>query len=154
MAWVVEGMTPLYAFLAEPDRARSLLKARALLDVAHVRDTVGVQLAALGLSRELRRHIWKLAAPVYLKGRVAAKVDQALPRVEVVQSDGEEDDERLVACVKYALGLEGVGVVLFDGQKPTVGMVKDVFVELCELLVPEWDREEEDEDDMDEDGGY
>jgi hypothetical protein len=31
-------------------------------------------------------------------------------------------------------------VVLFEGQEPTVGMVKEVFVELCELLVPKWDR--------------
>ena len=46
----------------------------------------------------------------------------------------------MVACLKYALGLEGGGgVVLFEGQEPAVGMLPEVFVELLELLVPKWD---------------
>ena len=51
-----------------------------------------------------------------------------------------DDDDKLVACLKYALGLEGGGgVVLFEGQEPAVGMLPEVFVELLELLVPKWD---------------
>ena len=51
------GVLLLQAALAEPQRPRSLLKARALLDVSRVRDIVGVQLAASGLPRELQQHI-------------------------------------------------------------------------------------------------
>lgn len=53
---------------------------------------------------------------------------------------GSQDNKKLVACVKYALGLEGGGGVEIDGQEATERMVKDVFVALCELLVPTWDR--------------
>ena len=46
-----------------------------------------------------------------------------------------------MACVKYALGLEGGGGVHEEGMgPPPQGMVDDVFIELCELLVPAWDR--------------
>ena len=66
-----------------------------------------------------------------------------LPRVAVVDpGQGEEeqdsDQEQLVACVKYALGLEGGGVVLQEGREPTVGMRKKVFVELLDMLVHPW----------------
>ena len=72
------------------------------------------------------------AAPVYLKQRVMEGLD--LPHVEL-----EGEDEKLAACVKYALGLEGGGIVLAEGQEPTVGMAPEVFVELLELMVPSWD---------------
>ena len=71
--------------------------------------------------------------PPYVKQRVAQ--GQQLPRMEV-----NGGDEQLVACVKYALGLEGGSGVVLEGQEPSVGMVKEVFVELCEMLVPKWDR--------------
>jgi hypothetical protein len=76
------------------------------------------------------------AAPAYLKGRVAE--GRAMPAVVVVVDDrhgrsNDEEEEELVACVKYALGLEG-------GGTPPQGMVHDVFIELCELLAPTWDR--------------
>ena len=80
-------------------------------------------------------------APPYLKQRMAQAWE--LPRVRVVQGpaqDKDDEEEKLVACLKYALGLEGGGGVVVEGQKPAVGMVKGVFVELCELLVPKWDR--------------
>ena len=53
--------------------------------------------------------------------------------------EGQEDEER-VACVNYALGIEGGGGVVLEGQEPAVGMLPEVFVELCELMVPKWDR--------------
>lgn len=67
-----------------------------------------------------------------------------------------------------ALGLEGGGIVLAEGQEPTVGVEPEVFVELLELLVPKRDParkgrplvegyievEGEDEDEYDDkDGG-
>ena len=61
---------------------------------------------------------------------------EELPRVEVEEDRGSE---QLTACVKYALGLEGGGIVLAEGQEPTVGMLPEVLVELVELLVPKWD---------------
>lgn len=76
------------------------------------------------------------AAPPYLKQRVVE--EEELPRVEVVTVS--QDNKKLVACVKYALGLEGGGGVEIEGQAATEGMVEDVFVALCELLVPTWDR--------------
>ncbi len=78
--------------------------------------------------------------PAYLKGRVAE--GRELPAVEVAVDDSnKEEKEELVACVKYALGLEGGGGVNEEGQgPPPQGMVDDAFIELCELLVPTWDR--------------
>ena len=67
---------------------------------------------------------------------------QELPRVSLQQHDDDDDDdeqEKLAACVKYSLGLEGGGIVLADRQEPTVGMRPKVLVELLELLVPTWD---------------
>jgi hypothetical protein len=71
-----------------------------------------------------------------------------LPAVAVVE-EGEEgqqqqqqpNNEELVACLKYALGLEGGGGWHEgEGPAPQEGMLREVFVELCELLVPKWDR--------------
>ena len=67
-----------------------------------------------------------------------------LPAVVVVAVDEDSNDneeEELLGCLKYALGLEGGGGVHEEGQGPLPqGMVNDVFIELCELLVPAWDR--------------
>jgi 26S proteasome non-ATPase regulatory subunit 10 len=77
------------------------------------------------------------ASPAYLKGRVAE--GRQLPALAVV--GGAQQNEVLVACLKYALGLEGGGGVHEgEGAAPQEGMVKEVFVELCEMLVPKWDR--------------
>ena len=125
----------LEAALAEPQRARTLLKARTLLDAACGIDTAHANARdKQGLTRAGQQWAALAAAPVYLKQRVMEGLD--LPHVEV-----EGEDERVVACVKYALGLEGGGGVVFEEQEePAEGMVKDVFVELCEMLVPKWDR--------------
>ena len=77
----------------------------------------------LGLPRELRQYIWELAAPAYLTGRVTA--EQALPAVSVIKG---QEQEKLAACIKYALGLEGGGGVMVDGQESVVGMLPEVFV--------------------------
>ena len=91
-----------------------------------------------------------------------------MPRVSVA----EHDDEQLAAYVKYALGLEGGGGVVLEGQEPSVGMLPEILVELLELLVPKWDpawkgralgegyievqedEEESEDEDQIEDGGY
>ncbi len=78
-----------------------------------------------------------MTTPAYLKGRVAE--GRELPAVVVMVDDDndEEEKEELVACVKYALGLESSGGVHEEGEgPPPQGMVRDVFIELCELLVP------------------
>ena len=129
----------LQAALAESQRPRSLLKARALLDAAHAIRTARIDARDKeGLPLAEQRDKAMAAAPAYLKQRVGQ--DRELPRVEVVERE-QESNEQLAACVKYALGLEGGGgVVLFEGQEPAVGVLPEVFVELCELLVPKWDR--------------
>lgn len=58
----------------------------------------------------------------------------AVPRVQVVGMEGA--DEKVVACIKYALGLEGGGGVVLEGHEPAVGMLPEVFAELMELMVP------------------
>jgi ankyrin repeat protein len=122
--------------VAEPQRARSLLTARTLLDAAYAVPKARKDAADKGEPPAMQQEKALAAAPPYLKGRVAE--GRALPAVAVMEEEGEEgegeqqDEEQLVACVKYALGLEGGE----DGK----GMLKEVFVELCELLVPTWDR--------------
>jgi hypothetical protein len=141
----------LQAALAEPQRPRSLLKARALIDTAHkIRQ---IQLGNWSDEQEQPRRARTRAetkrkalatAPAYLKGRVAK--GRQLPAVQVVmneecQQQPSEEEEELVACLKYALGLEGGGGWHEgEGPAPQQGMLREVFVELCELLVPKWDR--------------
>lgn len=67
-----------------------------------------------------------MAGPPYLAGRVVQ--GHELLRVSI-QLD-EEEKEKLAACVKSALGLEGGRVVLAEGQEPTVRL---------EMMVPSWD---------------
>jgi hypothetical protein len=123
-----------------PQYARSLLKARALLDAALAVSKARNDAADKGEPPAVQQQEKALAAaPAYLKGRVAE--GRALPAV-LVQAVGEDQEqERLLACLKYALGLEGGGGWHEgEGPAPQEGMVKEVFVELCELLVPTWDR--------------
>lgn len=131
----------LEAAVAEPQRPRSLLKARALLDAAHRHrqtllgndgddDNETQQRRTRGAMQ--RRLV--AAASVYLQQRVAQ--GRELPRVLVGRGD-----EQLVACIQYALGLEGGGgTMVMERVEAPQGMVKEVFVELCEMLVPKWDR--------------
>jgi hypothetical protein len=130
--------------IADSQCSRSLLKARALLDTAHKHrmilagnddDDKEQDGAAPRRSKRLApKHKALLAAPPYLKSRVAA--GRELPSVQVLEGENEE----LVACLKYALGLEDGGGVHEGGGPPPQGMLREVFVELCEMLVPKWDR--------------
>ena len=122
----------LKAALMEPQRTRALFKARAPTDIRRTVTAAAAALASKGLPAVLHRPIIAMALPSYLAGRVAQA--QELPRVSI-----QCGDERLAACVKYALGLEGRGGVVFEGQEPTVGMLPEVLVELLELLMPKWD---------------
>jgi hypothetical protein len=110
----------LQAAILEPLRARTLLKARALVDAAVAIPKARKDAEDKGLSAAVQKEKAMAAAPSYLKGRVAAE-NRKLPHVKV-----DDKEEELVACVKYALA----------------GMPKGVFVELCELLVPKWDRDD------------
>ena len=139
-----ECVALLEAALAEPQRTCALFKARALLDTAYAvrkarvdaRDKEGLRTSAAINRRPAA------AAPVYLQGRVAE--GQEPLSVQVVeqgeQTAADEEQERLVACVKYALGLEGGGGVVLEWQEePAVGMLPEVCVELLEVMVPKWD---------------
>ena len=132
------------AMVFEPECPRLLLRARALIDAARTSCIVTRLLEARGLPVELQRAILQLAAAPapYLQGRVAEGAE--LPRVEVVEGEEEEEaaNEKLLGCVKYALGLEGGGSWHEDEGPPPQGMVKEVFVELCELLAPKWARKD------------
>ena len=160
----------LEAALIEPQRSRLLFKARALLEAAHATHKARTDAQTKGHPAPLQQQAAIAAAPIYLKQRVAQA--QELPRVAIQHNHHEEEQEKLAACVKYALGLEGGGgVVLFEGEEPAVGMLWEVLVELVELVVPKWDPAREgrvlgegyievpeevveEDDDIDEDGDY
>jgi hypothetical protein len=123
--------------LAASHAARSLLKARSLLDAAHAIPKARKDAADKGEPLAVQQKKALAVAPAYLKGRVAE--GRVLPTVAIVVV--EEEDEELVACLKYALGLEGGGGWHEgEGPAPQEGMLGEMFVELCELLVPTWDR--------------
>jgi hypothetical protein len=122
--------------MAKPQRARSLLKLRALLDAGHAVPKAHKDSADKDEPKAVQQEKAVAVAPAYLKGRVADW--RELPRVVVLEGQGQ--NEELVACVKYALGLEGGGGVHEGEGPPPQGMLKEVFVELCEMLVPKWDQ--------------
>ena len=128
----------LRAALIEPQRTRALFRARALIDTGRTVTAAAAVLARKGLPTVLHQDIIAMAVPPHLAGRVAQA--QELPRVSIQHDDNDGEEEKLTACLKYALGLEGGGGVLLDWQEePAVGMLPEVFVELLELLVPKWD---------------
>jgi hypothetical protein len=141
---ISRGHTDIAALLrrsiAASHAARALLKARALLDAAHAIPKARSDAADKGEPPAIQQDKALAAAPAYLKGRVGE--GRALPAVRVVVvNEGQNDNEELVACLKYALGLEGGGGWHEgEGPAPQDGMLREVFVELCELLVPKWDR--------------
>ena len=114
-----------------------MFKARALLDAAHASNKARTDAQTKGHSAAVQQQEAIAAAPINLHQRVAQV--QELPRVSIQQHDDDNDEEELAACLKYALGLEDGGGVVFEGQEPAVGMLPEVFVELLELLVPKWD---------------
>ncbi len=132
----------LLTAILEPQRPRYLLKACALLDAALAIPEARKDSANKGEPPAVQREQAVAVAPAYLKRRVAK--GRALPAVEVVEGQEHgESEKKVVACLKYALGLEG-GTDFAeggggDGTAPQ-GMVREVFIELCELLVPKWDR--------------
>ncbi len=139
------------AMVCEPERPRLLLRARDLLDTArttrHIQsggdDVQQRQADAAPLRKRTRAESHRkalAAAPAFLEGWVAG--GEALPRVDLVKEEEEEDEKELLGCLKYALGLEGGGG-MHEGEGPRPqGMVKEVFVELCELLAPKWARKD------------
>ena len=129
----------LRSAMAEPQRALSLLKARALIDAAYAIPKVRTDARNEGFSPVGQRAKGLVVAPAYLEKRVNRWGQ--LPQVQVMEAQSSSNEE-LVACVTYALGLEGGGNVVVDDVEQTVGMKKEVFVELCELLVPKWARAE------------
>jgi len=103
----VHSVALLRTAIAEPQRPRLLLKARALIDAArtihHIQsggdDGQRRQEEAAPLRKRTRAESQRkalAAALTYLKGRV--KEGEELPRVEVVE--GEEDEKKLLGCLK------------------------------------------------------
>ena len=125
----------LDAALVEPQRSRLLFKARALIATRRTVAATAAVLTSKGLPAVLHQGIAAMTVPSYLAGRVAQAHE--LPQVSI-QHDNEEE-EKLGAFLKYALGLEGGGGVVLEGQEPAMGMLPEVLVELLEQLVPKWD---------------
>ena len=103
----------LKAALIEPQRPRALFKARALIATRLTVAAAAAALASKGLPAVLHQVIAAMAGPPYLAGRVVQA--QEPPRVSI-QHDDDEQVEKLAACFKYALGLEGGDGVVFEGQ--------------------------------------
>jgi hypothetical protein len=123
-----ECIALLEAAIAEPQRPRSLLKCRALLYTALAVPKARKYWADKGEPPAVQQEKALAVTPAYLKGRVAE--GRPLPAVQVIEGQGE--NEELVACVKYVLGLEGGGGV-HEGDGPPPQGMKEVFVELCAL---------------------
>lgn len=120
--------------LAEPDRARFLHKARALLDAALVIPSAAQDAADEGEPPAAQRQKAIAAAPASLKGRVQR--DEALPRVELTppapqQQQQRDNEERVRATAAYVLGLE-------EGGVEYGGLPGEVFVELLGYMLPAW----------------
>jgi len=129
--------------IAEPDRARALHKARALLDTAHEirhirlgndidRDDKGSEQQQQQQPRPRRvrtrgetQRRAVAAAPAYLKERVEREA--ALPRVDSTPRQGRrrmggEDEQRLRATAAFALE----------------GLPQELYVELVGFMLPRW----------------
>lgn len=100
-----------------------LLKARALLDAPSVIHKAAQDARNNGLDFFAEARAVLAVTPVYLKERIAH--GQELPAVEV---KGRRRQEELLACLKYALGLEGGGAVHPEGQPPPPGMPRELFI--------------------------
>jgi len=115
--------------IAEPHRSRALFKARTLVDAAHGIPKAFQTAADKGMPMAAQQRAALIAAPVYLRERVAW--GEELPEVEVGAGE-EEDEERqeeLVAVVRFVLGLP------VDGRR----LPPELFVELLEMMVVGWD---------------
>jgi hypothetical protein len=165
-----DGHTDIAALLrrtiAEPDRARTLHKARSLLTAAAPIAKARKDAHDKGLSPAEQQHKALAAAPEWLKGRVAEE-GRALPRAELTplppqQQEQEEEEEeqqqqqqqqhhvveRLRATAGFVLGLEG-------GEEEQ-GLPDELFVELLGYMMAPWadkgpaaateDEEEEEEE--------
>ncbi len=129
--------------IAEPDRARALHKARALLDAAHEirhvrlgndidRDDKGSEQQQQQQPRPRRvrtrgetQRRAVAAAPAYLKERVEREA--ALPQVDITPQQGRgrmggEDEQRLRATAAFALE----------------GLPRELYVELLRFMLPRW----------------
>ena len=125
-----EGHTAIAALLrhtiAEPDRARTLHKARSLLDAAIIIRKTKQDARDDGDAQAVQQQKVIAVAPVHLKDRV--QVNGPLPRVEFTPRRG---DERLRATVAFVVGLE-------EGGVEYAGLPQKVYVDLRGYMLPAW----------------
>ena len=127
------GTAILEAALAEPQRARTLLKARALIDAGRTIDKARIDARDKeGLDPAGQRAKAAAAAPVCLRDRIQG--GGPLPRVEVPAARRKRF-EQATAVLEYALGPRED-----ESEGSSKDMVKELFMELCEQLVPKWNR--------------
>ena len=123
--------TLLHCAIAEPDRARALHKARALLDAAHIDRKTKQDARDKGETVAVQKQQAITAAPIYLKARVE-RVErvEALPQVELAH---EHNDGELHATVAFAIGLEGDG-----SEEKYKHLPREPFKELLGYLMHLW----------------
>ena len=116
----------IQAAVAEPERVRLIHQARSINDAMHAVNQVSNE--AKDDTAEVRRKKCMEIAPAYLKERVERGQD--LPEVEIVgdDDDEEEQEEEVARAV-----LEHV---VIDGK-----LVKELYVEVMEYMLPTWDDE-------------
>lgn len=129
-AWCDEGgYGHLCATVAEPQRARALLKARALIAARRTVRATTLALARKGLPAELQQGICAMAVPAFLDGRVAQGAGP-VARVTV-------HFEALLEAEHGEEAAEVLGAVL--GVEGEPGMKQEVWDKLMEFIVPRWD---------------
>ncbi len=122
--------------IAEPDHARALHKARALLDAALAVTKVSTDEGKKDLTMTEQQRAVVAAAPEYLQGRVA--LGKELPMVEIRQQQQEEQQQQQEQeAVKGRLRATAAFVLGFDGDKYK-GLPKDLYVELLGFMLPRW----------------
>ena len=141
----------LGAAIAEPDGARALHKARALLDAAIVINKARHDAHDGGHAPAVQRQHAIAAAPVYLQGRLQQRQgDEAplpLPVPELVAQQRGWGDERVRATAAFVLGLEEGGVAY-------AGLPRELYEEVLGYMTHAWmDKGPEDDSGGDDDDG-
>lgn len=117
--------------VAEPDRARTLHKARSLLDASHAINKAHIDAREKGEPLATQQQNAIAAAPTYLKDRV--ECDEALPKVK--PSRQTQKTKKLRKRLERERLRDTVAFV--SGMAPH-GLPEDLFAELMEYMLPKW----------------
>lgn len=124
---VRKGHEDCAALLDSAERARALVKARALLDATRTITKARSDAAAAGEAEEGQRARAAAVAPACLKERVGEGKKLPVVKPKDPARRSREDSKRDAAVVRYVLGMEGGE----DGM----GLLPELFEELRQMFL-------------------